>query len=193
MGLVLSLVMSESVRLFAPKVKHMFVYLREIPETVAGLGFLGRLYYEHPFAMVEAEGRTPVRPNHPITKETPMATIVFAGQLQPTTRRTAIRQAAHTRQLQRVYRRRRLGAMFAITAVAAAVLLSMFSLFGASAAADGSAGRSAAPKYVVAQPGDTLWSIGERIAPNAPISEVVDQLVRLNGTAITSGQLIRIP
>ena len=181
----------------------MFVYLREIPETVAGLGFLGRLYYEHPFAMVEAEGRTPVRPQ-PInpqssnpqpstTKETPMATIVFAGQLQPTTRRTAIRQAAHTRQLQRVYRRRRLGAMFAITALAAAVLLSMFSLFGASAAADGSAGRSAAPKYVVAQPGDTLWSIGERIAPNAPISEVVDQLVRLNGTAITSGQLIRIP
>lgn len=122
-----------------------------------------------------------------------MATIVFAGQLQPTTRRTAIRQAAHTRQLQRVYRRRRLGAMFAITAVAAAVLLSMFSLFGASAAADGSAGRSTAPKYVVAQPGDTLWSIGERIAPNAPISEVVDHLVRLNGTAITSGQLIRIP
>ena len=45
----------------------------------------------------------------------------------------------------------------------------------------------------MAQPGDTLWSIGERIAPNAPISEVVDQLVRLNGTAITSGQLIRIP
>jgi Tfp pilus assembly protein FimV len=83
--------------------------------------------------------------------------------------------------------------MFAITAVAAAVLLSMFSLFGASAAADGSAGRFAAPKYVVAQPGDTLWSIGERIAPNAPISEVVDHLVRLNGTAITSGQLIRIP
>jgi len=202
MGLVLSLVMSESVRLFAPKVKHMFVYLLEIPETVAGLGFGGRLYYEHPFAMVEAEGRTPVRPHHknltpttqpPTTKETPMATIVFAGQLQPTTRRTAIRQAAHTRQLQRVYRRRRLGAMFAITAVAAAVLLSMFSLFGASAAADGSAGRSAAPKYVVAQPGDTLWSIGERIAPNAPISEVVDHLVRLNGTAITSGQLIRIP
>jgi hypothetical protein len=122
-----------------------------------------------------------------------MATIVFAGQLQPTTRRTAIRQAANTRQLQRVYRRRRLGAMFAITAVAAAVLLSMFSLFGASAAADGTAGRSAAPKYVVAQPGDTLWSIGERIAPNAAISEVVDHLVRLNGTAITSGQLIRIP
>jgi hypothetical protein len=45
--------MSESVRLFAPKVKHMFVYLREIPEAVTALGFLGRLYYEHPFAMVD--------------------------------------------------------------------------------------------------------------------------------------------
>jgi hypothetical protein len=69
----------------------------------------------------------------------------------------------------------------------------MFSLFGASAAADGSAGRSVAPKYVVAQPGDTLWSIGERIAPNASITEVVDELVRLNGTSISSGQLVRIP
>jgi hypothetical protein len=64
MGLVLSLVMPESVRLFAPEVKHMFVHLLDFTQTVAGLGFLGRLYYEHPFAMVEAEGRTPVRP-HP--------------------------------------------------------------------------------------------------------------------------------
>jgi nucleoid-associated protein YgaU len=69
----------------------------------------------------------------------------------------------------------------------------VFSLFGTSATADSSVGQAFAPKYVVAQPGDTLWSIGERIAPNAAITEVVDELVRLNGTKISAGQLVRIP
>ena len=122
-----------------------------------------------------------------------MATIIMHGQLQPATRRQAIHQAAHTREIQRVYRRRRLGAIAAVTAVAVAAMLSVFSLFGASAAAEDNTSRATAPKYVVAQPGDTLWLIGQRIAPNASITEVVDELVRLNGTAIASGQLIRIP
>ena len=146
-----------------------------------------------------------------------MATIVFAGQLQPTTRRAtapargsraaqlgadarrgtsrraAIHTAARTREIQRVYRRRRTGAVATVAAVALAAVISVFSLFGSSAMAGDTAGRDLAPKYVVAQPGDTLWSIGQRIAPNASITEVVDELVRLNGTSISSGQLVRIP
>ncbi|MFZ9421957.1 MAG: LysM peptidoglycan-binding domain-containing protein [Ilumatobacteraceae bacterium] len=146
-----------------------------------------------------------------------MATIVFAGQLQPTSRRAvasersslvrrpqaamrpstsrraAIHTAARTREIQRVYRRRRTGAVATLAAVAMAAVISVFSLFGSSAMAGDTAGRDLAPKYVVAQPGDTLWSIGQRIAPNASITEVVDELVRLNGTAISSGQLVRIP
>lgn len=144
-----------------------------------------------------------------------MATIIIGGHLKPATvrpstsrhtRRTAstadfsratrshaIREAARTREIRRVYRRRRAGAIMAVSTVALAAALSVFSLFGASAAADGTAGRQVAPKYVVAQPGDTLWSIGERIAPNAAITEVVDELVRLNGTSIQTGQLVRIP
>lgn len=151
-----------------------------------------------------------------------MATIVFAGQLQPTTRRAvasargsriarrqadarpgmsrsatsrraAIHTAARTREIQRVYRRRRTGAVATVVAIALAAVISVFSLFGSSAIAVDTAGRDLAPKYVVAQPGDTLWSIGERIAPNASITEVVDELVRLNGTSISSGQLVRIP
>ena len=86
-----------------------------------------------------------------------------------------------------------MGVMLAVATVAVAAMISVFSVFGASAAADGSAGRSIAPKYIVAQPGDTLWSIGERIAPNSAISDVVNELVRLNGTSLTSGQLVRIP
>lgn len=146
-----------------------------------------------------------------------MATIVFAGQLQPTTRRAAapargsrtaqlgadarhgtsrraaIHTAARTREIQRVYRRRRTGAVATVAAVALVAVISVFSLFGGSAMAGDTAGRDLAPKYVVAQSGDTLWSIGQRIAPNASITEVVDELVRLNGTSISSGQLVRIP
>lgn len=160
--------------------------------------------------MVEAEGRTLVRP-HPIERNPPMATIAFGNQLQPATLRSnsigrdrrsvrdiqshrhAVRTAAHTREVQRVYRRRRMGVTITAATIALVAVLSVFSLFGTSAAADSSSGRSPAPKYVVAQPGDTLWAIGERIAPNASITEVVDELVRLNGTSITSGQLVRIP
>ncbi|MGA1420011.1 MAG: LysM peptidoglycan-binding domain-containing protein [Ilumatobacteraceae bacterium] len=142
-----------------------------------------------------------------------MATIILNGQLRPTsvrpaatrptsrgtrtansaTRRQALRDAARTREIKRVYRRRRFGIMALVATFAAATTFSVFSLFGSSAAADGTSGRSVAPKYVVAQSGDTLWSIGERIAPNAPITEVVDELVRLNGTSIQTGQLVRIP
>jgi len=126
-----------------------------------------------------------------------MATIILNGSLQPsrvrTPRRDAIREAARTREIRRVYRRRRFGVMLAVVTIAVVAVLSVFSLFGASAAADVSNGRSEAPKYLVAQPGDTLWSIGERIAPNSAITEVVDELVRLNGTNIQTGQLVRIP
>ena len=140
-----------------------------------------------------------------------MATIILGGQLKPATvrsntgpsstvrsntvraaRHAALRDAARTREIRRVYRRRRFGVMALVATVAAAATFSVFSAFGSSAAANGTVGQQA-PKYVVVQAGDTLWSIGERIAPNAPITEVVDELVRLNGTSIQAGQLIRIP
>ena len=150
-----------------------------------------------------------------------MATILLNGQLQPSTsrgasarqgnvaarmarsqqpadisratRRQAIRDAARTREIQRVYRRRRLGLMIAVATLVMVTGISVVSLFGTSASADGLNGQSTAPKFVVAQTGDTLWSIGERIAPNAAITEVVDELVRLNGSTIQTGQLVRIP
>ncbi|MFM7771946.1 MAG: hypothetical protein ACKO8F_04600, partial [Acidimicrobiaceae bacterium] len=51
----------------------------------------------------------------------------------------------------------------------------------------------ATPKFVIAESGDTLWAIAQRIAPNSDITEVVDQLVLMNGDQITTGQLVRIP
>jgi len=55
------------------------------------------------------------------------------------------------------------------------------------------AGQSIEPRTVIAQPGDTLWAIAKRVAPQANISDLVDQLVRINGDAIVAGQLVRIP
>ena len=105
-----------------------------------------------------------------------------------------IHREARTREMQRTFRKRQLGVIVASIALALASLVGVFAVFGSSAAANGTpANGVTAPKYVVAQPGDTLWSIGERIAPNAAITEVVDELVRLNGTAISAGQLVRIP
>ena len=91
----------------------------------------------------------------------------------------------------RLTRRGRLARTLLVLSLAV-VLASVFGLNAGAKTAD-QVGTPTSFIQVTVAPGDTLWSIGERIAPNAPISEVVDHLVRLNGTAITSGQLIRIP
>lgn len=91
-------------------------------------------------------------------------------------------------------RRRPSVAIMTLVGVAVVAAVALGGLFGARAAADSvTAGRPTEPLYVIAEPGDTLWSIAARIAPNASITEVVDQLVVLNGTSITAGQAVRVP
>jgi nucleoid-associated protein YgaU len=77
--------------------------------------------------------------------------------------------------------------------VAAAIVLAVVGLVFASRAQANDAVARTAPQYVIAQEGDTLWGIAERIAPNAAITDVVDELVRLNGDSIRVGQVILIP
>ena len=90
-----------------------------------------------------------------------------------------------------VYRRRR--AMVSIVLAILAVSLS-FAMLNTSAVADEpSVGDLMAPRTVIAQPGDTLWAIAQRISPQGNITELVDQLVLMNGDMITPGQQIRIP
>jgi len=58
-------------------------------------------------------------------------------------------------------------------------------------AAPGATG--AAPIYVV-QPGDTLWSIGERFHGSTPLVDYVDHLVAMNGgTTLQIAQPISLP
>jgi Tfp pilus assembly protein FimV len=74
------------------------------------------------------------------------------------------------------------------------VIAGVIGVTGTTAQADQAvAGQSAEPRTVVAQPGDTLWAIAQRVAPQANISDLVDELVRMNGDAIVAGQLVRIP
>lgn len=93
-----------------------------------------------------------------------------------------------------VYARRRLAAAGLLLAIVALAVTAVVGATGSKADADRTvAGASMEPTYVIAQPGDTLWAIAQRIAPLANTAELVDELVRLNGDAIAAGQQVRIP
>lgn len=49
------------------------------------------------------------------------------------------------------------------------------------------------PRTVVAKSGDTIWDIARTIVPKGGIADLVAELVRLNGSHIEPGQVIRIP
>jgi LysM repeat protein len=95
-----------------------------------------------------------------------------------------------------VYRRRRIVALLLVVGLLAATVL-LANAVVARTAGGGTpasvAGTSAAAVHVV-QPGDTLWSIAQAIAPEADARLVVDQLVDLNGRApLTVGQRLQLP
>jgi nucleoid-associated protein YgaU len=92
------------------------------------------------------------------------------------------------------YQRRRLVVLVATMLILGVVIAGVIGTTGTTAQADQAvAGQSIEPRTVIAQPGDTLWAIAKRVAPQANISDLVDELVRLNGDAIVAGQLVRIP
>ena len=92
------------------------------------------------------------------------------------------------------YQRRRLVVLVASMLILGVVIAGVIGATGTTAQADQAvAGQSIEPRTVIAQPGDTLWAIAKRVAPQANISDLVDQLVRINGDAIVAGQLVRIP
>ena len=92
------------------------------------------------------------------------------------------------------YQRRRLVVLVSSMLFLGVVIAGVIGVTGTTAQADQAvAGQSVEPRTVVAQPGDTLWAIAQRVAPQANISDLVDELVRMNGDAIVAGQLVRIP
>ena len=118
--------------------------------------------------------------------------------VRPAVRRSAQHPSLATNAVNAIsvatYQRRRLVVLVAAMLVLGVVIAGVIGATGTSAQADQAvAGQSVEPRTVVAQPGDTLWAIAQRVAPQANVSELVDELVRLNGDAIVAGQLVRIP
>ena len=90
-------------------------------------------------------------------------------------------------------------------AVAATLVAAVLSLLGLGAhgvltdsgggpASAAGVGQVVAAVHVVAQPGDSLWSIAERHHGDVGFRAYLDALIDLNGgTAIQVGQAIRLP
>ena len=79
-----------------------------------------------------------------------------------------------------VYRRRRLLVLGAALVLAALVLAAVTSLQANASRFDG---EPAATVTYVVEPGDTVWSIAEALAPDADPRPVVDAIVEANGGA----------
>lgn len=120
------------------------------------------------------------------------------GPARPVTRPAARRSAQHPSMAgvptAATFQRRRLVVLVVAMLMLGIVIAGVIGATGTTAQADQAvAGQSIAPRTVVAQPGDTLWAIAKRVAPQANIPDLVDQLVRINGDAIVAGQVVRIP
>jgi nucleoid-associated protein YgaU len=102
-------------------------------------------------------------------------------------RHTAARSSVAPTSLRTFQRRRRTLVALVVFGVASFVITS-----GAFASDPGST-ESVAPRSVVAKPGDTLWDIARTVVPQGDISDLVSELVRMNGSRIEPGQVIRIP
>jgi hypothetical protein len=85
----------------------------------------------------------------------------------------------------------------ALVVLVAMLLGGLVALARSSAStASGPAPTSGTRPSLVVQPGDTLWSIATKLAPNADPRETVQRIVDLNGmagTAVYAGEQLRLP
>jgi len=105
------------------------------------------------------------------------------------------RTAPVARRSAAVYRRRR-AVVGSITAIIAAVALVTAHdvLVGSGGVPASAAAGQLARSTIIAQPGDTLWSIAGEHRGGVAISTFVDKLVELNdGAAIYAGQEVVLP
>lgn len=92
-------------------------------------------------------------------------------------------------------------ALVALVTSAASLMLALFALGpvfaqGQSEAITSSAERTSVSSTWVVQPGETLWMIAERIAPNTDPRETVARIVAMNDlpdSSVLVGQELQIP
>ena len=88
-----------------------------------------------------------------------------------------------------VFRRRRM----AVVAGAVFGLASLALASGAFASDPSPSNLDTIPRTYVVKSGDTIWSIARTLVPQGNISELVDELARMNGVDLEVGQTVRIP
>jgi hypothetical protein len=89
-----------------------------------------------------------------------------------------------------VYRRRRVLAALVGLGLALAMVRAGVTLGGSFLA---TSERLPHVQHVVVQPGDTLWSIAERVAPGHDVRPIVDAMEHTLGTtAVTAGELLSV-
>ncbi len=91
--------------------------------------------------------------------------------------------------------RRGRAVLTALVALPVVIGALVFALNGGMAAATGEQ-THVTFHYVTVQSGDSLWSVAERLAPNADPRDVIADLVSLNGlesAVVTPGQQLAIP
>lgn len=91
--------------------------------------------------------------------------------------------------------RRGRAVLTALVALPVVIIALVFALNGGVAAATGEQAHVTF-HYVTVQSGDSLWSVAERLAPNADPRDVIADLVSLNGlesAVVTPGQQLAIP
>ena len=113
-----------------------------------------------------------------------MATTIDPLLFSSNTYGTAVRR----RPSQATFRRRRrtVGAMVVFALASGLITTNAFASNPAEA-------KQVVPRTVVVESGDTIWCIARTIAPTGGIADLVAELIRLNGTHLEPGQVVRIP
>lgn len=121
-----------------------------------------------------------------------LRTVTFPRQ---TVSQTAAPRAAYTRKTAPGLRLTRRGRLVVAAAAALVICVAMGLAATAAQAAGAARARPPAPVTIVRQ-GDSLWSVAERVAPDADARIVIQEIIQLNGlagTVIYPGERLRVP
>jgi hypothetical protein len=121
------------------------------------------------------------------------ARLAAAPAVHPTPAVAPVHSSAQTPGVQ-LTRRGRLVILIALVGLGVGLMLALTGVFGAATA--GSLPSRLATRTIVVQPGQTLWSIAQQVAPNADRRDTIARIVELNAlpnSSVSAGARIAVP